>query len=145
MTPLPKLVSKEINLFLFWLVVSWTIAISSSLIWNIAANRYSAVDIALIHSKKSFEEDLLVRRWNASHGGVYVPITEKTPPNRCLSSISERDITTPSDRKLTMINPGTGLGLSIVHAIIKELNTATVEMESNEGQGSLFRIIMQSE
>jgi len=77
MTPLPKLVSKEINLFSFWLVVSWTIAISSSLIWNIAANRYSAVDIALIHSKKSFEEDLLVRRWNASHGGVYVPITKK--------------------------------------------------------------------
>jgi len=43
-----------------------------------------------------------------------------------------------------MINPGTGLGLSIVHTIIKELNTATVETESNEEQGSLFRIIMQS-
>ena len=75
MTLLPKLVSKEINLFLFWLVVSWTIAISSNLIWNIAANRYTTVDI-VIHTKKSFEKDLLVRRWNASHGGVYVPIIE---------------------------------------------------------------------
>ena len=90
MTLLPKLVSKEINLFLFWLVVSWTIAISSNLIWNIAANRYTTVDI-VIHTKKSFEKDLLVRRWNASHGGVHVSINEKNSPNPCLPSISERD------------------------------------------------------
>ena len=106
MTLLPKLVTKEINLFLFLFVVSWTIAISYNLIWNNAANRYTAVEIALIHTKKSFEKDLLVHRWNASHGGVYVSITEKNTPNPCLSSISERDITTPSGRKLTMIKPG---------------------------------------
>ena len=105
MTLLPKLVSKEVNLFIFWLLVSWTVAILSSLIWNIASNRCTAVDIALVHARKSFEKDLLVRRWNASHGGVYVPTTETTPPNPYLSSISERDITTPSGRKLTMINP----------------------------------------
>ena len=37
-----------------------------------------------------------------------------------------------------MISSRTGLGLSVVYTIIKELNTATIEMES------LFRIIMQS-
>jgi hypothetical protein len=104
MTLLPKLVSKEVNLFIFCLVVSWTVAILSSLIWNIAANRHTAVDIALVQAKKSFEKDLLVRRWNASHGGVYVPVTEKTPPNPYLPPLSERDITTPSGRKLTMNN-----------------------------------------
>ena len=126
MTLLPKLVSKGINPFLFWLIIFWTIAISSNLIWNITANLYTAVDNALFHTKKSFEKDLLVRHWNASHGGIYVPIIEKNPPKTCLSSISERDITTPSSRKLTMIRPRTGLGLSIVHTIIKELNTATI-------------------
>ncbi len=69
MALLPKLVSKELNPFLFWLVISWTIAISTSLIWKNAANLYIALDIGLIHTKKSFEKDLLVRRWNASHGG----------------------------------------------------------------------------
>lgn len=78
MTLLPKLVSKEMTLFSFWFVVSWTITISSNLIWNIAANRYTAVDIALIHTKKSFKKDILVRRWNISHGGLYVPLTEKS-------------------------------------------------------------------
>jgi len=77
MTLLPELITKEINLFLFLFVVSWTIAISYNLIWNNAANRYNALEIALIHTKKSFEKDLLVRRWNASHGGVYVSLAEK--------------------------------------------------------------------
>lgn len=43
-----------------------------------------------------------------------------------------------------MINPGTGLGLSIMYTIIKELDTATIKVESNKGQGSLIRIIIQS-
>ena len=102
---MPKLVSKEVNLFLLWLTGFWTIVVLSSLIWNIVANHQTAVDIALVHARDSFKRDLLARRWNASHGGVYVPVTEKTPPNPYLSSIPERDITTPSGRNLTMINP----------------------------------------
>jgi two-component system, NtrC family, sensor kinase len=39
------------------------------------------------------------------HGGVYVPVTEQTPPNPHLKQIFERDITTPSGRKLTLVNP----------------------------------------
>ena len=101
----PKLVSKEVNLFLLWLVVFWTIAILFSLIWNIVETSYVTEDIALVHARESFEKDLLARRWNASHGGVYVPVTEKIRPNPYLSSVPERDITTPSGRKLTMINP----------------------------------------
>ncbi len=76
-----------------------------SLIWNIVENHHTAKDIALVHARESFQKDLLARRWNASHGGVYVPVTKKTRPNPHLSSISERDITTPSGRNLTMINP----------------------------------------
>lgn len=124
---LPKLLSEKINLILFWFVLSWTIAISSSLIWNIAANLYTAVDITLIHTKKSFEKNLLLHRWNASYGRVYVPIIEKNAPRTYFYSISEIDFITLSGRKLPMINPGTGLDLSIVHTIIKELNTATIQ------------------
>ncbi len=43
------------------------------------------------------------------------------------------------------VGDGTGLGLSIIHTIIKELDSAILEIKSKEGQGSLFRIIMQSE
>ena len=43
--------------------------------------------------------------WAARHGGVYAPVTEHTPPNPHLSHIPERDIQTPSGRRLTLINP----------------------------------------
>jgi PAS domain S-box-containing protein len=100
----PKLASKEANRFLLWLAVFWTIVLFSSLIWNIAANHQTAEDIALVHAREAFNKDVLARRWNASHGGVYVPVTEKTQPNPYLT-VSERDITTPSGRNLTLINP----------------------------------------
>ena len=47
----------------------------------------------------------LFRQWAASHGGVYVPVDEHTPPNPLLEDIPERDILTPSGRQLTLINP----------------------------------------
>lgn len=101
---MPKLASKEVSLFLIWFLFFWTIAILLSLIWNIIAIRNTALEISLGHARESFNKDLLVRRWNASHGSVYVPVTEKTKPNSYLS-ISERDILTPSGRQLTMVNP----------------------------------------
>lgn len=46
----------------------------------------------------------LARDWNALHGGVYVPVTEYTPPNPYLK-IPRRDVTTTDGLALTMVNP----------------------------------------
>jgi HD-GYP domain-containing protein (c-di-GMP phosphodiesterase class II) len=53
----------------------------------------------------SVKKDLAYRSWVASHGGVYVPITKKTPPNPYLSHIQNRDINTSANQKLTLMNP----------------------------------------
>lgn len=45
------------------------------------------------------------RHWAAEHGGVYVPLTDETPANPYLEHIPERDITTPSGKRLTLMNP----------------------------------------
>lgn len=64
------------------------------------------LESAYIQAKIAFEKDILYRRWNAGHGGVYVPVTEETPPNPYLAGIvKERDITTPSGKQLTLVNP----------------------------------------
>jgi PAS domain-containing protein len=44
------------------------------------------------------------RRWNAAHGGVYVPVSKDFQPNPYLQ-VAERDVTTPSGRTLTLVNP----------------------------------------
>ena len=46
----------------------------------------------------------LARDWNASHAGVYVPITDRTPPNPYLKH-PDRDLTTTNGIKLTLVNP----------------------------------------
>ncbi|MEK6726565.1 MAG: PAS domain S-box protein [Deltaproteobacteria bacterium] len=63
------------------------------------------MDAAKSQALVAYEKDLIYRRWNADHGGVYAEVTEKTQPNRYLSGLPERDIKTPSGKLLTMINP----------------------------------------
>ena len=46
----------------------------------------------------------LTRDWNAMHGGVYVPVSENTPPNPYLKH-PKRDLVTVDGLHLTMINP----------------------------------------
>lgn len=46
----------------------------------------------------------ITRDWNASHGGVYAPVTELTQPNPSLKH-EKRDIVDQDGRRLTMINP----------------------------------------
>lgn len=87
------------------LPVLLTLLLLGSLWWNIAQLRVTLQDLALVSARASFQKDLLFRQWVSDHGGVYVLATDQTPPNPYLSNIPERDITTPSGRRLTLMNP----------------------------------------
>ncbi len=89
-----------------WLVVSvWTLALAASVVWNAWLLRQTMLQVATQEARSSFNKDVLYRRWAASHGGVYVPVTATTPPNPYLTNIAERDLVTPSGRRLTLVNP----------------------------------------
>ncbi len=83
----------------------WTLGVSVSLGYNLYINRQGNLKMAHITAVANYEKDILYRRWNASHGGIYVPPSPETPPNPWLSHLPERDVTTTSGKKLTMINP----------------------------------------
>jgi hypothetical protein len=90
----------------FWiLLILWTVLVGSILSWSLFRQKYETEEVARIQARNSFEKDLVYRRWAAGHGGVYVPMTDKTPANPYLSHIEERDITTPSGRVFTLVNP----------------------------------------
>lgn len=82
----------------------WSAIVTASLAWNIHQIKQGGLDLALIQARDSFMKDVIYRRWNAGHRGVYVQITDKTPPNQYLK-VPERDITTHSGIKLTLMNP----------------------------------------
>ena len=87
------------------LLVGWTVFVGVVLLWSLLHQKNGAMEMARMQGRSTFEKDLVYRRWAAGHGGVYVPVTEKTPPNPYLSHIKDRDITTPSGVALTLMNP----------------------------------------
>jgi len=82
----------------------WSAIVIASLTWNVYQTRQGTLDVARIQARDSFMKDIVYRRWNAGHGGVYVPVTDESPPNPYLE-VPERDITTQSDIVLTLMNP----------------------------------------
>ncbi|MBI5388531.1 MAG: PAS domain S-box protein [Verrucomicrobia bacterium] len=87
------------------LALLWTLTSGWVLMSNVRHNQRAVLELARVAARTLLQEDLLHRQWASEHGGVYVPMTEKTPPDPYLASFPERDITTPSGRKLTLINP----------------------------------------
>ena len=65
------------------------------------ASRQLANQVAIAH----FNKDQAFRFWAASHGGVYVPTNDRTLPSPYLGHIPERDLQTPSGKRLTLMNP----------------------------------------
>jgi len=91
-----------------WLIVAvliWTAALAGLLMWEISREHQQSIAMASKEAQAYFNKDKAIRLWATSHGGVYVPADERTPPNPRLAHIPERDITTPSGRKLTLMNP----------------------------------------
>ena len=86
------------------LAVVWTGLVAASLAWTMHVQRRATIEVARAQARAGFDKDHLFRRWNATHGGVYVPVTETTRPNPHLNA-PDRDIKTPSGRDLTLINP----------------------------------------
>ena len=86
-------------------VVAWLLLIGFSLFWQKSQDERAAIEFAYVEARGQFENDLLFRRWASGHGGVYVPPTEKSPPNPYLKHLPERDLTTTDGRSLTLINP----------------------------------------
>jgi signal transduction histidine kinase/ActR/RegA family two-component response regulator len=85
-------------------IVVWTMVALGSFLAYARHVRAGVDALAAAHARAAFQKDLAYRRWVVERGGVYVPADERTPPNPYLS-VPERDITTPSGRRLTLVNP----------------------------------------
>ena len=96
---------QDISRFSLAATVFWTLVIVVSAFWNMYQSRESTKKVVLNHAILSLDKDLVYRRWAAEHGGVYVPITGKTPPNPYLAMMPERDVTTSGGKRLTLVNP----------------------------------------
>ncbi len=56
----------------------WTIVILASVTWNIYNRQAKTRELASIEAHAHYEKDIALRNWASLHGGVYVPIEERT-------------------------------------------------------------------
>lgn len=88
--------------------VVWTLFIALIIVY-LTYQKYEQIEaLALLEAKTSINKDIAFRKWVATHGGVYVPITADTPPNPYLK-VKHRDLNTTSGIRLTLINPAYAL------------------------------------
>lgn len=103
-TRIRKKNSTSIHKFAWTVGVIWTVVLAGLLSWNVKTANEQSLEIALHEARAFFQEILTTRSWNASHGGVYVPVTETTKPNPYLED-ANRDVITDEGEQLTKINP----------------------------------------
>jgi len=94
----------NVKRYLVILVAIWTLTIFASLFWNRYQGKLAVLSMARLQARVAYQRDVIYRRWNADHGGVYVPVTAKTIPDPYLDE-PNRDITGPSGIRLTLMNP----------------------------------------
>jgi len=84
---------------LFWLTI-----VGISLWWNLADEKKEHTQLAFETARAFFQQIVVTRAWNSSHGGVYVPVTDSVGPNPYLED-PLRDVVTAKGVQLTKINP----------------------------------------
>ncbi|MCR4412131.1 MAG: DUF3365 domain-containing protein [Thermoguttaceae bacterium] len=85
-------------------MLGWSALVASLAAWYAVGQHQNYREMARNYARAAHEKELIYRRWNAWMGGVYVPVSEQTPPNPFLT-VPERDLRTPSGRLLTLVNP----------------------------------------
>ncbi|NTV15130.1 MAG: DUF3365 domain-containing protein [Desulfobulbaceae bacterium] len=90
---------------IWFMAISWTVIIFSSLAGDIIGKKGTNLEIALQEARTVYTKDLNYYRWATGHKGVFVPVTETTKPNPYLSHIPEYKLETTSGLKLTLVNP----------------------------------------
>lgn len=82
----------------------WSLMVVGSLTWSLHQQGHHLLEAATVAARANSDKDIGFRKWAASHGGVYVPPTNQTPPNPHLN-VPDRDVVTTTGKVLTLMNP----------------------------------------
>lgn len=95
----------KLKIYVPVLLIGWSVFVSILFGWFIYSIKREILEETLVASRMAIEKDTFYKQWSSDHGGVYVPVTDKTQPDLYLKGTKERDVTTTTGRKLTLINP----------------------------------------
>ena len=76
----PRLRSLQATHFAWILAAIWTVVVLASLALSLKLKQQEVFEVARTQARSAVYKDMLYRKWNATNGGVYVPVTDDTPP-----------------------------------------------------------------
>mgnify|MGYP002152310008 CR=1 FL=1 len=82
----------------------WALVVGLLYYHNDQTLQHAGFDLAMQRGEVAFQLVQVMRHWNSEHGGVYAPLTERTPENPWLD-VPEKTITSPEGVVLTKLNP----------------------------------------
>ncbi len=118
---MPPLTEKQVKQRLILIATIFLLVVMFSLFTWLGQISDGYLQLAKNTGRQIFEELVITRMWNAQHGGVYVPVTDKTQPNPYLDD-PLRDVYTTEGMFLTKINPAY-MTRSIAELAFKEKKT----------------------
>ncbi len=96
--------TRQVRLYALLAILGWSLLCGTVLFLIYRTGQDEILSDARVVARTSIDKDIAFRHWVAEKGGVYAATGRNTPPNPYLNA-SERDITTPSGRQLTLVNP----------------------------------------
>ncbi len=84
--------------------LAWTLFIILIFVLAYFQARKSYIRLARESAFIYYANDIIYRKWAAEHGGMYVPVTNKTRPNEYLK-VPHRDVVIDNGRLYTLMNP----------------------------------------
>jgi hypothetical protein len=121
--PAPEHGKTSVSLYIFVIIVIWTIFIGALLWFNVDKTYKTAEESALLQARTAYEKDVVYRRWVSGLGGVYGKVSDTLPPNPYLADDGTRDIAGPNGVLYTKINPA--YMTRLVHEL-GELNSGVI-------------------
>jgi len=93
--------------YILLLFIIWSMVIVGVASWKYQHNERITHELAENQARANFNKDKAFRLWMTKHGRIYIPVGEHYQPDPYLAHIEDRDVTTPSGIRLSMVNPAT--------------------------------------
>ena len=117
----------NISFFSFAPCLIWTLIVGTLFAWTYHRETSSIATIALHQARAFVDLTISTRQWNAEHGGVFIPVTQHTPPSPYLDA-ADREVITTDGLRLAKINPA--YMTRLISEVINERNVVQLHITS---------------
>ena len=119
-----RLNAARLKIYLWLALCCWTLLIAGSFACFCLLSEKQVLSVSRVKAVTAFERDRIFRYWVSRQGGIYAPVSSGVRPDPLLGPVPDREITTPSGKRLTLISANQMTRLAFEDADPAQLKSA---------------------